>query len=117
MIRLFLFIILIMPQISFGDSLEMTGKQMYNVYCTQCHGVNGNGKGINTPYMNVQPRNHTSKKDMNHMSDKQLKRAIMHGGVKVSKSVEMPPWKYTFTDEEIDKMVAHLRVLCKCKGR
>lgn len=92
-------------------------KHIYNAYCTQCHGINGNGLGINTPYMNVRPRDHTSKKDMNHLSDKQLFKAIKVGGLSISKSVEMPPWGYTFTDEEINALVSYLRELCDCKGR
>lgn len=92
-------------------------KKAYNYYCVQCHGLKGNGLGVNTPYMNVRPRDHTSAKDMNHLSNKQLFKAIKGGGLSVSKSVEMPPWGYTFTDQEIKALVYYLRELCQCKGR
>ena len=34
-------------------------EQLYNTYCVQCHGLQRNGKGVNTPDMSVQPRDHT----------------------------------------------------------
>ncbi len=96
-----------------ADASAMTN---YKVYCIQCHGTKGTGKGINTHSMNVQPRDHTDAKGMSAISDAQLKKAIKEGGLSVSKSVLMPPWKATFTDVEIDALVKYLRELCKCSG-
>ena len=90
------------------------GAMLYKTYCTQCHGINGNGKGINVRDMSVQPRDHTDAKEMSARSDEDLIKAIKGGGQSISKSVLMPPWSPTLTDDEIHALVAYLRVLCKC---
>ena len=86
----------------------------YRTYCVQCHGVDGNGKGLNIRDMSVQPRDHTDAKAMSGRSDDQLFKVIKEGGPSIDKSVLMPPWGDTLSDEEIREMVVHLRGLCKC---
>jgi len=87
----------------------------YRVYCVQCHGTQGNGKGINARDMSVVPRDHTDAKAMSGRSDDMLFKVIKEGGSSISKSVLMPPWGGTFDDEEIQDLVQYLRTLCKCK--
>ena len=87
----------------------------YKSYCWQCHGMNGDGKGVNIRDMSVQPRDHTDAKDMSTRSDEELFKAIKEGGQAISKSVLMPPWSGTFTDEEINDLVKYLRTLCNCR--
>ncbi|MFQ5432971.1 MAG: c-type cytochrome [Nitrospinota bacterium] len=89
----------------------------YNLYCVQCHGTAGVGKGINAPYLAVQPRNHKSAKDMSALTDANVFKAIKEGGVAVGKSTQMPPWGAIMTDAEITDMVKHLRKMCKCEGK
>jgi mono/diheme cytochrome c family protein len=36
------------------------GKQVYQSYCVGCHGVYGNGKGENAPYLDPKPRDFTT---------------------------------------------------------
>ncbi len=96
---------------------DIDAKLIYHTYCTQCHGLDGSGKGINTASMSVQPRDHTDPKGMSAISDAQLKKAIAKGGLSVSKSVLMPPWGETLTDEELDSLVGYLRELCKCSEK
>ena len=91
-----------------------SAKDNYRTYCTQCHGMDGNGKGINIRDMSVQPRDHTDAKAMSGRSDDQIFKVIQEGGPSIDKSVLMPPWGDTFSDDEIHDLVAHLRVLCKC---
>ena len=86
----------------------------YRTYCTQCHGKDGNGKGINIRDMSVQPRDHTDAKAMSGRSDDTIFKVIKEGGSSIDKSVLMPPWGDTFSDEEMRDLVAHLRLLCKC---
>ena len=92
-----------------------TAKDNYTTYCTQCHGINGDGKGVNTPDMSVQPRDHSDGKDMSSRSDKDLFKAIKEGGQALSKSSLMPPWGGTFNDDEINDLVSYLRTLCQCE--
>lgn len=86
----------------------------YRTYCTQCHGLQGNGKGINVRDMSVQPRDHTDAKEMAARSDEDIYKVIKDGGVAINKSVLMPPWGDVFSDEEIRGLVAHLREMCQC---
>jgi len=90
------------------------GAALYKTYCAQCHGIHGNGKGINVRDMSVQPRDHTAAKEMSARSDADLFKAIKEGGQSISKSVLMPPWAPALSDEQIHTLVAYLRELCKC---
>jgi cytochrome c oxidase cbb3-type subunit 3 len=92
-----------------------TAADNYKAYCVQCHGMEGNGKGVNIRDMSVQPRDHTDAKSMSGRSDEMLFKVIKEGGTSISKSNLMPPWAGTFSDEEIKDLVQHLRTLCKCK--
>lgn len=86
----------------------------YRTYCTQCHGSQGNGKGINIRDMSVQPRDHTDAKAMSARSDQDLIKVIKEGGLSINKSVLMPPWDGVFSDEEVNDLAQYLRTLCKC---
>ncbi|MDH5324349.1 MAG: cytochrome c [Gammaproteobacteria bacterium] len=88
---------------------------LYKTYCWQCHGMQGNGMGVNIADMSVQPRDHTDAKQMSARSDEELFKVIKEGGQSVGKSVLMPPWEGVLTDEEIQELVVYLRMLCKCK--
>jgi mono/diheme cytochrome c family protein len=94
-----------------------SAKDNYNLYCVQCHGSAGTGKGINAPVLAVAPRNHTSAKDMSALTDAGVALAIAEGGVAVGKSTQMPPWGGVLSKAEIDDMVKHLRGMCKCEGK
>jgi cytochrome c oxidase cbb3-type subunit 3 len=119
--RLRNFVVVLLPALIFlfapqyGHAVD--AKLIYGTYCSQCHGINGSGKGINTQSMSVQPRDHTDPKGMSAISDAQLKKAIAKGGLSVSKSVLMPPWRATLSDEELDALVTYLRELCKCSEK
>ncbi|MDO9450402.1 MAG: cytochrome c [Rugosibacter sp.] len=86
----------------------------YKAYCVQCHGGDGKGGGVNIRDIAVVPRDHTDVKSMSGRSDETLFKAIKEGGASIDKSILMPPWDATLSDEEIKDMVQYLRVLCKC---
>ncbi len=94
-----------------------SAKDNYNLFCVQCHGTAGTGKGINAPVLSVAPRNHTDAKVMSELSDTNVFKAIKEGGVAVGKSTQMPPFGAIFKDAEIDDLVKHLRGMCKCEGK
>src|SRR5699024_12115372 len=85
---------------------------LYEAYCTQCHGVSGDGNGINAPHMSVQPRDHTDPTDMGTRTDEDLLKVTKHGGKAINKSVLMPAWEHNLTDEQIHALVDHLREMC-----
>jgi len=96
------------------DVSAETAKDNYQTYCVQCHGLEGNGKGINVADMSTQPRDHTDAKEMSARTDQELFKVIKEGGQSINKSVLMPPWSSTLSDEEIEDLVRHMHELCKC---
>ncbi len=92
------------------------GETLYRAYCVQCHGLSGNGDGVNVPALSVQPRNHRDTAEMSARSDEELFKAIKHGGKSINKSVLMPAWGGNLDDDEIHALVSHLRDLCCRNG-
>lgn len=92
-----------------------SGKALYETYCAQCHGMKGNGMGINIRDMSVQPRDHTDATAMGARSDEILFQAVKSGGQSINKSVLMPPWDGVLSDEEIQSLVEYMRELCQCR--
>ena len=113
MLNKFLFAILLAASVQ-AQAKELAADN-YHAYCVQCHGLEGNGKGVNIRDMSATPRDHTDAKSMSTRSDDGLFKVIKEGGLSISKSVLMPPWGGTLSDEEIKDLVLHLRTLCKCK--
>ncbi len=107
---LFLLFILAAP-VAWATSAE----DNYKTYCWQCHGMRGDGMGLNVQDMSVQPRDHTSAKAMGGRSDADLFKVIKQGGLAIDKSVLMPPWGDTLSDDEIHALVDYLRQLCQCR--
>ena len=64
-----------------GDAKR--GAALYQVYCTQCHGVNGDGKGVNAAHMAVMPRDHTDAKEMSARTDEELFAALPEDAISV----------------------------------
>ncbi|MEE9614221.1 MAG: cytochrome c [Thermodesulfobacteriota bacterium] len=92
------------------------GRRLYLQWCSQCHGIEGRGDGINsTPDLKVNPRDHTDTLFMSTRSDENLNDVIRGGGTSVAKSSIMPPWRATLTDEEIKTLIGYLRELCNCR--
>lgn len=96
---------------SAGDE---TGEQLYSMYCTQCHGVTGDGRGVNAASMDVLPRAHVDPVEMGARQDADLFKVIKEGGKSINKSVLMPAWGHNLSDEQVEKLVGYLRVLCEC---
>ncbi|MBL8555776.1 MAG: cytochrome c [Phenylobacterium sp.] len=88
--------------------------RLYDTYCAQCHGLNRNGKGVNTVGLSVQPRDHSDAAAMASLPRDQMVRAIRDGGASVNKSALMPPWSSVFTDAQIEQMADYLGHVCKC---
>lgn len=86
----------------------------YDTYCVQCHGINRNGRGINSRDMSVQPRDHSDAKGMGDIPDEEIFRVVKEGGLAVNKSVLMPAWGNIMNDDEIKELVAYLRHVCNC---
>ncbi len=93
---------------------QESGAALYKTYCAQCHGILGNGMGINIRDMSVQPRDHTDAAWMSGRADAELFKAVKEGGLALRKSVLMPPWEGVLGDDEIHRLVEYMRELCDC---
>jgi cytochrome c oxidase cbb3-type subunit III len=102
-----------LPPVFADDAIKYAERQ-YNSYCTQCHGIKRNGRGINSRTMPVQPRDHTDAKGMGAIPDEEVFKVIKEGGLSVNKSALMPAWGSVLSDDEIREMVKYLRQVCTC---
>ncbi len=84
----------------------------YKTYCMQCHGMHGKGDGVNVPAMNILPRDHSDNAYMMQRTNTEIYKVIKFGGPAINKSIKMPPWGDTFTEQEIRELVGHIRTLC-----
>jgi cytochrome c oxidase cbb3-type subunit III len=118
-IRIYLvaFLLASLSMANAADALADAG-ETFKFYCAQCHGLTGKGDGPNvTKNFPVSPRDFTNAKEMNKLSDADLKNVILDGGPSASKSPMMPPWGKTISESDVDGLVKHLRSICKCKGK
>ncbi len=91
-------------------------RETYQWYCTQCHGVEGKGDGINALHLAVPPRNHTKSDYLETRSDRQLFDTIKLGGLAVGRAPCMPAWGHTLDDDTIESLVRYIRELCNCEA-
>ncbi len=88
----------------------------YRFYCAQCHGTEGHGNGINSPYLTVPPRDHTKADYLETRTDEQLFSAIQQGGLSVGRAPCMPGWGHTLDEDTIHSLVSYIRELCRCES-
>ena len=97
-----------------GSAQAEDAKKVYEFYCAQCHGVNGDGKGINVGKdFATDPRNFTNGADMSKRTDDDIKTVIKDGGPAISKSPLMPPWGATISAADVDGLLAYIRKFAK----
>ena len=113
---LFAIAMIVFLPLSGAGSVEAADiKAVYRFYCSQCHGLEGRGDGINNrEEMPVSPRNHTSAEEMEKLTDDEIISVIKEGGAATSKSTVMPPFGKTLTEAEITGLKDYLRTLCNC---
>jgi mono/diheme cytochrome c family protein len=91
-------------------------REVYQWYCTQCHGVTGKGNGINAKLLTVPPRDHTKADYLETRTDRQLFDAIQQGGLAVGRAPCMPSWGDTLDADTIHSLVRYIRELCECEA-
>ena len=100
-------------QIPKGDAVR--GSAKYAQICATCHGETGRGDGPGGITLKPKPRNLRDASYMSALSDEHLFKVIDKGGPSVGKSVFMPPWGGSLSDQDIRDIIAFIREgLCKC---
>ena len=91
------------------------GKDIYDTFCSACHGAKGDGKGPAAKNLTgVKPRDFTSKDFVVAGHEAQIKQTIFEGAAKTFHgSPYMPEWKTTLTEEQITDIVEYLKTFKK----
>jgi len=82
------------------------GMNLYQKYCSICHGDNGYGDGIMTQILDIEPLDHTDPVVINAMTNKELFNAI-----EIGNGEYMPAWKDILKKHEIEALVSYIRLL------
>lgn len=98
-----------------SEAQREAGRQLYDKYCSQCHGEQGDGKGVAAPRLKPSPRDFTSGKYKIRTTpsgalptDDDMKKAIRDGLPYTS----MPAWP-NFTDDETQSLVDYLKTFAE----
>ena len=87
-----------------------TGKEIYDSYCQQCHAADGEGDGILTKVFDIKPANHTKAEIMDKMGNNKMFKIISEGG---AGSSMMPGWKNILSEDEINAVIAYIRLVAE----
>lgn len=80
-----------------------SGPNLFSTTCARCHGADGTG-GLPLFDGGPSPRNFHDRAFHASHTDEQIKLTIVNG-----KGMGMPPFGTTFTDAQLDALVAHVR--------
>lgn len=99
------------PEASIHD--VQSGRDLYNRYCQQCHGVSGDGKGVAAPFLYPRPRDYrkgifkfTSTPYGNRPRREDLLRTLRRG----IPGTSMPSFKF-HPDRELESLVDYVLLL------
>ena len=87
-----------------GDPVK--GMALYEQYCQVCHGKDGDGDGIMTKLMKIEPMDHTNPNEMNRLTNEDLVESILTGTGRF-----MPAWEGTLNQAEVEALVSYIRLL------
>jgi cbb3-type cytochrome c oxidase subunit III len=82
------------------------GRDLYTRYCQACHGEGGEGDGVMTSLIDMNPMDHSNPTQMNEISNLEMVRSIRNG-----KGSYMPAWKDIISQTEIEALVSYIRLL------
>ncbi len=88
---------------------ERKGQRLYDNYCLICHGAKGEGDGFNAYNLEPRPRNLADSTFITAISDATLEQIIAFGGRGVNRSVLMPAYQNTLSQDEISHVIAYIR--------
>jgi mono/diheme cytochrome c family protein len=98
-------------QIALGYQ-EILGEKLSETHCVRCHESESTAERVsNRDNLSAKPHSLSDGAVTNAMSDANLSAIIVHGGVALGKSAEMPPYGKTLTKREIDALAAFIRAI------
>lgn len=92
-----------------GDAAK--GQQVYQIYCTTCHGAGGKGDGVVGKTLTPPPRDFTVGEFKFGGSDQELFDTISNGAASKGGSPLMAPWGAVIPEQDRWDLVAFVRTL------
>ena len=96
---------------------ERQGKQLFEQYCTICHGQSGEGDGFNAYNLTPKPHSLADSTYMKALSNESITETISFGGKGVNKSVLMPAYQFTLSKPQISNVVAYIETFTESISR
>ena len=87
-----------------GD--PQAGFELFDKYCTVCHGEDGYGDGVMGKLLALSPMDLTNRNETDRFTNAELAEAILDGSGRY-----MPAWRGILTDEDVDALVSYIRLL------
>ena len=84
-----------------------SAEENYNLYCANCHGVEGKGDGPGAG--EPKPRNFTDLAWQNSVTDERIATVTSQGGPAVGLSPAMAPWGAVLKESEVQALVTYIR--------
>jgi len=117
-------LLVFLPQIIFANGVDREnnqkiselaskGEKIFLHYCAHCHGINGDGDGFNSDYLDKEPAELSDHKFISKKTNSQLFRVIQLGGIGVKKSPLMPVFGNTLSEEQIWHLIAYIRYMAE----
>ena len=88
-----------------GELDFLVGKEIYQRYCTGCHGEQGNGQTILGRQLLPHPCDFTSSVEMMSKDDQQLAQSIRRGIHRTA----MAPWEGVLNKEDVRRVILFIR--------
>jgi mono/diheme cytochrome c family protein len=103
---LFLCMSFFSSSMAFADPVDPeTGRDIFFKHCKACHGNKGDGKTFAANVLNPPPKNFTSEKSKQQLTEKRMIQSVTDG----RKGTAMMPWKSRLTAQEIQAVVDYIR--------
>ena len=92
------------PQ-AFAETVNLgIGRDIFFKHCKACHGVKGDGKTFAANVLNPPPRNFTSEKSKQELTEQRMMESITEG----RKGTAMMPWKSRLSQQEIQEVINYI---------
>ena len=99
----------IVPMATGAQGDGRTGKEIFDQMCAGCHGTHGDGGEGHSGGFSPVISTLANKEYMSQVPDEYLVLVIKKGGAYMGKIAAMPAWETRLSDDDIKRVVAHIR--------
>ncbi len=94
-----------------ADQVPASGKELYEAWCSRCHGLDGRGPAedlqLDTPVPDLADCSFNSREPR-----RDWKAVILYGGSARGLSMTMPAWSEALTKKQADSIIDHIKTFC-----